>query len=155
MVSIFVRKVLTSKNDPGLLSATVVVRPAYQDCDPAGVVWHGNYFHFFDRARCALLDKLDYGYRIMEASGHVWPIVDTRVRYIKSATYEQDYEVDAILREWEYRLRIDYVMRDTQGVALVEAYTTQVAVEVATGELAIVPPEKLVESLRQQGIAVD
>ena len=154
-MSTVVRKVLTSRDDPGLLSATVVVRPSYQDCDPAGVVWHGNYFHFFDRARCALLDKLDYGYRAMEASGHLWPIIDTRVRYIHAATYEQDYEVDAMLREWEYRMKIDYVVRDTAGVAVVEAYTTQVAVEIATGELSIAPPGAFVESLRRQGIAVD
>lgn len=148
------RKVITSGNDSGLLSATVTIRPSYQDCDPAGVVWHGNYFHFFDRARCALLDKLEYGYRAMAAGGHVWPIVDTRVRYIRSATYEQDYEVDAILREWEYRMKIEYVVRDDSSDLLVEAYTTQVAVEVATGELSLAPPPALVAGLRRQGILV-
>ena len=136
------------------MRATVTVRPSYQDCDPAGVVWHGNYFHFFDRARCALLDKLEYGYRAMAAGGHVWPIVDTRVRYIRSATYEQDYEVDAILREWEYRMKIEYVVRDDSSDLLVEAYTTQVAVEVATGELSLAPPPALVAGLRRQGILV-
>jgi len=100
----------------------VDIRPAYQDADPAGVVWHGNYFHYFDTARCALLDKLDYGYRAMEESGHLWPIVDTRVRFIKSATYDQNITVTAVLREWEYRVKIDYTVRDDEEQSIAEGH---------------------------------
>ena len=64
------------------LEATVEVLVAYHDCDPAGVVWHGNYLRYFDKARCVLLDKINYGYIEMEKAGHVWPVIDANVRYL-------------------------------------------------------------------------
>ena len=136
-------------------SATVDIRPSYQDCDPAGVVWHGNYFHYFDTARVALLAKLDYGYRQMEASGYVFPVVDTRVRYLVPATYDQLIRVSATLREWEYRLKIEYEVRDAADKFVAEAYTIQVAVEIATGELCIGSPEPLLSRIVRAGLPID
>ncbi len=129
------------------LRASVSVKPPYQDADPAGVIWHGNYFRYFDAARCALLDRFDYGYRRMEECGHVWPIIDTRVRYLKPIRYDQAITVEASLIEWEFRLRIAYVISDEHGERLTEAYTIQVAVDAATGELCVGPPRALAERL--------
>ena len=137
------------------LSATVEIRPSYQDCDPAGVVWHGNYFHYFDTARVALLEHLDYGYRQMEDSGYLYPVIDTRVRYLGAATYDQLIQVKASLREWEYRLKIDYEVLDAAEKCITEAYTIQVAVEVASGELCIGSPEPLLSRIARAGLPVD
>ena len=49
--------------------ATVEITVPYHDCDPGGVVWHGNYLRYFDAARCALLDTISYGYLEMAAAG--------------------------------------------------------------------------------------
>ena len=138
-----------------ILSATVDIRPSYQDCDPAGVVWHGNYFHYFDAARVALLEQLDYGYRQMEESGYLYPVIDTRVRYLGAATYDQLLRVRASLREWEYRLKIDYEVLDDAGKCITEAYTIQVAVEMASGELCIGSPEPLLSRIARAGLPVD
>ena len=138
-----------------LLSAEVDIVPAYQDADPAGVVWHGNYFRYFDTARCALLDKLDYGYREMEDSGYLWPIIDTRVRYMKSATYDQPLRVTAMLSEWENRLKIVYEVLDKSGQCITEAYTMQAALEIATGEICLITPQPLVDRLAKLGIKAE
>ena len=137
-----------------ILSATVDVRPSYQDCDPAGVVWHGNYFHYFDAARVALLEQLEYGYRQMEDSGYLYPVIDTRVRYLGTATYDQPIRVRASLREWEYRLKIDYEVLDAADKCITEAYTIQVAVEMASGELCIGSPEPLLSRIARAGLPV-
>ena len=79
------------------LTATVSVTVPYQDADPAGVAWHGNYFRYFDLARCALLEIFDYGYERMAESGYVWPVVDTRVRYIRPIYYHQKIAIRATL----------------------------------------------------------
>ncbi|CAN5265507.1 acyl-CoA thioesterase [soil metagenome] len=129
------------------LEAIVSLRVPYQDADPAGVVWHGNYFRYFDAARCALLERIDYGYRRMAESGFLWPIVDTRVRYVRSLRYDQVIAVEAALLEWEYRLKIAYVIRDEAGVRLTEAYTVQVAVDIETGELCLGAPDALARRL--------
>ena len=40
------------------LQATVMLTVPFHDADPAGVAWHGNYFRYFDEARCAMLDRI-------------------------------------------------------------------------------------------------
>lgn len=136
-----------------LLEAKVSLKVPYQDADPAGVIWHGNYFRYFDAARCALLDVIDYGYRRMQESGYLWPIIDTRVRYARPIRYDQVIEVTAGLLEWEYRLKIGYEIRDGAGERLTRAYTVQVAVDERTGTLCLGPPAALVQRLAARGLA--
>ena len=97
------------------LTTTVSISVPFQDCDPAGVAWHGNYFRYFDTARCALLEQIDYSYRQMAESGFMWPIVDTRVKYIRAVSYDHIIHVTATLVEWEYRLKIEYEIHDDTG----------------------------------------
>lgn len=130
------------------LSATVEIRVPFQDADPAGVAWHGNYFRYFDTARCALLDRINYNYRQMAESGYLWPIVDTRVKYIRAVGYDHLIRVHAKLIEWEYRLKIEYKVYDEEGRCVTKGYTIQVAVEEATGELCIGTPATLTEKLQ-------
>ncbi len=138
---------------PNSLSATALVRVPFHDADPAGVVWHGNYFRYFDSARCALLELFDYGYQKMEESGYVWPVIDTRVRFIQPAYFDQLIKVTASLAEWEHRLKIDYLVQSESGERLAEAYTMQAAVDASTGELCLCSPPALLDRLAKlQGL---
>ena len=113
-----------------------------------GVVWHGNYFRYFEIAREALLNQFDYGYRQMKASGYVWPVVDTRVKYRDAVTFEQRIRVRAQIEEYENRLRIAYQIFDAQsGKRTTTGYTIQVAVEEATREMCFVSPAVLFERM--------
>ena len=49
----------------------ITLAPAFHDCDPMQVVWHGNYFKYFEIARCALLQRYDYDYPQMQESGYL------------------------------------------------------------------------------------
>jgi len=136
-----------------LLKANVQLRVPYQDADPGGIVWHGNYFRYFDMARVALLDQIDYGYRVMEESGYGWPIIDAQVRFVKAVVYDQRIEVEAWLEEFEYRLKIQYEVRSLDGDCLTKGWTTQVAVDMQTGELLLGSPDILLEKLAAVGIS--
>ena len=122
--------------------AEIEVSPAFHDLDPMDVVWHGNTLKYLELARCALLQSFDYDYRQMRESGYVWPIVDLRCKYVRSARYGQRLRVRAELTEWEMRMRIDYVIRDAETDDVVtRAHTLQVAVEIASGEMSYATPE--------------
>lgn len=129
------------------LQASVTLTVPFQDADPSGAAWHGNYFRYFDLARCALLDRLDYGYRAMAASGLVWPIVDTRVRFLRRVSFDDCLEVTATLEEWQYRLRINYVIHDDDGRRVTEGYTIQVPVDAVTGEMCFGTPAELYQHI--------
>lgn len=122
--------------------AEIEVSPAFHDLDPMDVVWHGHTLKYLELARCALLQSFDYDYPQMRESGYVWPIVDLRCKYVRSARYGQRLRVRAELTEWEMRMRIDYVIRDAETDEVVtRAHTLQVAVEIASGEMSYATPE--------------
>ena len=129
------------------LEATVEVLVAYHDCDPAGVVWHGNYLRYFDEARCVLLDKINYGYIEMEKAGHVWPVIDANVRYLKTVGFDEKIQVTARLEEYEYRLKLSYQVHNSAGALVTKGMTVQVAVNKETEKMCMGSPRVLFERL--------
>lgn len=111
------------QDDPRFRTCVTITVP-FHDVDAMGVVWHGNYFRYLEVAREQLLKQFDYGYRQMQASGYVWPIVDTRLKYISSVTFEQKIDVHAWVEEVENRLRIGYRIVDAEtGKRTTTGYT--------------------------------
>lgn len=127
---------------------TVPLTIPFHDVDMIGVAWHGHYAKYFEIARCALLEQLGYGYDAMRESGFLWPVIDMHVRYIKPVRFGQQVIVKAKLREWENRLLIEYVLTDAaSGHRLTKATTSQVAVDIKSGEMCFVSPPVLFERL--------
>lgn len=132
-----------------LLSTEVEMEIPFQDVDAMQVVWHGNYFRYFEAARSQLLRMITYDYSEMLASGFLWPIIETRVRFVRVVRYRQCISVNAALMEWENRLKIDYLIRDADSKArLTTGYTIQCAVDARNNELQLVSPPVLLEHLK-------
>ena len=130
------------------LTHEIQLVPAFHDVDSMDVVWHGHYVKYLEIARCALLDKFDYGYTRMRESGYSWPIVDLRMKYSRPATFDQALVVRAEIVEWENRLKLNYTIRDAEtGARLHTATSIQVAVDMATREMQYVCPRVLWERL--------
>ena len=130
------------------LSHEIEVVPPFFDIDSMGIVWHGHYVKYLELARCALLEKFDYGYTRMRESGYGWPVVDLRLKYSRPATFDQRLVVRAEIVEWENRLKMDYTIRDAAtGERIHSATSIQVAVDMATREMQYVCPRVLWERL--------
>jgi acyl-CoA thioester hydrolase len=133
------------------LSHAIEVVPAFYDIDPMEIVWHGHYVKYLEVARTALLAKFEYDYPRMRDSGYGWPIVDMRLKYVRPAQLGQRLTVRAEIVEWENRLRIQYLIRDTLSQAkLTQATTIQVAVDLKTREMLYVCPPVLWQRLGVQ-----
>jgi acyl-CoA thioester hydrolase len=127
-----------------LLEASAGLEVPFYDCDPAGIVWHGHYAKYLDLARCALLERIDYGYARMAESGYTWPVIDYWVRHIKPLHFGQRVTVQAWLQEWEVRLKVGYLISDAaSGARLCKGHTVQVAVRIDNGEMQLASPEIL------------
>lgn len=128
--------------------AEVELQVQFFDLDPMQIVWHGNYVKYLEVARCALLDKIDYNYEQMRDSGYMWPIIEMNLRYAGPAAFGQRLLLRAEIVEWENRLRIDYTIGDAaSGKRLNRATTTQVAVDLKSGEMCFVSPPVLFQKL--------
>ena len=133
---------------PSRWSVETDIQVQFFDLDPMQIVWHGNYVKYLEVARCALLDSIGYNYQQMQASGYAWPVIDLNLRYIGSATFGQRLRLRAEIVEYENRLKIDYLISDAEsGKRLNKASSTQVAVDIATGEMCFVSPAVLFEKL--------
>jgi acyl-CoA thioester hydrolase len=133
---------------PSRWSAEVEIQVQFYDLDPMQIVWHGNYVKYLEVARCALFDRIDYNYEQMRESGYAWPIIDLSLRYVGPAKFAQRLLLRADLVEWENRLKIDYLISDAAtGKRINRASTTQVAVEIASGEMCFVSPAILFDKL--------
>lgn len=132
------------------LTACVDIRVPFFDLDPAGVAWHGRYFQYFELARCALLEKVDYSYEEMQRSGYLWPVADTAVRYVRPLTLHQEARVTACLREWEMRIVVDYKIEDAQEEIYTRARTIQVPVDADTLELTLGSPQALIDNVERR-----
>jgi acyl-CoA thioester hydrolase len=123
----------------------------FHDVDSMEVVWHGHYAKYLEVARCEFLESFNYGYRAMKASGYAWPIIDMRTKYVKPIIFGQKIKVSCSLREWEYRLKVEYLITDAiTGEKLTKGYTCQAAIEISTGLMCFESPPILQELLIQK-----
>lgn len=132
----------------GTISCETDIEVPFFDVDLMEIVWHGHYAKYFEMARCALLDKIDYGYMKMRASGYAWPVIDLRIRYARPVKFSQKIRVQAQIVEWQHRLKITYQILDKEsGMRLARGYTTQVAVDMASNEMCYESPAILWQKL--------
>lgn len=132
-----------------LLSSEIEMEIPFQDVDAMQVVWHGNYFRYFEAARSRLLRQINYDYTEMRDSNYLWPIITAQVRFVQAARYRQRIIIEAALMEWVNRLKIDYLIRDADnGKRLTTGYTIQCAVDSVTHELQLVSPPVLMAHLK-------
>ncbi len=137
-----------NKPRPPLPHADIIVDVPFFDIDPMGVAWHGHYVKYCELARCALLETFDYNYRQMQESGYAWPVIELKLRYAKPAKLGQKLRVRATLREYELRLKIEFLITDaTTGSRLSKGYTIQVPVNIRTEVMLFGSPPILFEKL--------
>ena len=130
-----------------IVSATTEVEVTFNELDPMGVVWHGNYLAYLERARSALLSSIGYDYEQMVDSGYAWPIVDVRMKFVRSARLRDVLSIVANLVEYENRLRIRYEIRCGDD-RVFTAETTQVAVNMETNEMCFQSPAVLLDIMQ-------
>jgi acyl-CoA thioester hydrolase len=112
------------------------------------VVWHGNYFNYFEIGRRVLLEKIGYGYDEMEKSGYAFPVIEVSAKFTGSLRFRDKAHVKAILDEYENRLRIKYEIRNVQtGLLTTKGLSTQMAVDMRTNESCFVCPQILIDKV--------
>ncbi|UKI53502.1 MAG: acyl-CoA thioesterase [Treponema sp.] len=78
-----------------------VISAEFFDVDAMNVVWHGNYVKYMEVARCALLDKIGYGYKEMVKEGFAYPVTSVNLKYVRSLCFGDKATVKTYLVEYE------------------------------------------------------
>ncbi len=128
-----------------MIETTAKVRVRFSETDAMGVVYHANYFPWFEIARTQLLAEIGLPYRELQNSGYLLPVLEAQVAYRSSAHYDDEVEIHAMMKEFpRARIRIDYEVR--RGNVLLTTGHTVHAFMNREGA-AIRPPSFFLETL--------
>jgi acyl-CoA thioester hydrolase len=72
---------------------TINIRVRYAETDKMGVVYHANYFMWFEVGRCELLRTIGKSYRDLEADGIRLPVIEAHCEYRSPALYDDELVV--------------------------------------------------------------
>lgn len=108
------------------------VRVRYAETDQMGIVYHANYFVWFEVGRVELLRQLGFSYRDMEEQdGCGIAVIDARCRFKAPARYDDEIIVRTRLRLLrESLIQFEYdVLRADDETLLAEGGTTHIVVD--------------------------
>jgi acyl-CoA thioester hydrolase len=84
----------------------------YAETDMMGIVYHGNFFPWFEVGRTNLLKECGVPYRELEAQGYYLPVIELGAKYLRPALYDDTLTIITQLKERPLlRIRLDYEVR--------------------------------------------
>ncbi len=132
-------------------NSTITLRVRYAETDQMGVVYHANYFVWFEMGRVEFLRQLGFEYKQMEVVDdcHL-PVIEATCRYKAPARYDEVLALEtrlSALRSSVVRFAYRLVRPAPEGPQLLaEAETIHVAVDGKMQKRSL--PEKYAAKLR-------
>ena len=89
---------------------STTVRVRYGETDQMGVVYHGNYSHYFEVARTEWLRSLGITYKDMELSGIMLPVISLSIDFISPAKYDDILTIEVnLVKKPMVKIEFDYL----------------------------------------------
>ena len=85
----------------------IKIQLRYSDSDQMGVVYHGNYFSFFEQGRTDMLKSYGINYYDIEQKGYVFPVRDVDCTYFQSIKLGETIYCETIIKNIS-KVRIDF-----------------------------------------------
>jgi acyl-CoA thioester hydrolase len=130
-------------------TATVRFSIPLYDVDAMQLVWHGNYFKYFEDARDRLFRDAGIDlYQIAKEGGVVFPITRTQTKFVRPLRFRDEVECKATLVEAGCRIVFDFELRLADGGPVcTKARTEQAVVRISDGGLELSLPESVRSAL--------
>ena len=127
----------------------VKLQVPFFDLDPMQVVWHGNYFKYFEVARQALgaRSRIDI-YSYPEENGFIFPVIKTNCKHVHPLRFGDEFICKAILREARIKLIFDFEIRlISSGKLCARGRSEQVALRYPSMEMELAIPDDVQQAL--------
>jgi acyl-CoA thioester hydrolase len=133
----------------GLRRTAVRLRVPFCDVDSMQVVWHGNYFKYFDCAREALFKEAGLDLSKMYADDKIaFPVTRSQAKHVRPLRFRDEFDCSARVTESGCRLVIDFEIHLVDGGPLcTRGQTEQVAVRLPDGTLELGLPSFIQRAL--------
>lgn len=102
--------------------------PRYNETDQMGVIYHSNYFVWYEVGRTDFLEKFSMSYKDMEEMGVMLPVIEVNCKYKVSAKYADKLMVKTVIENLTpVRIKFSYIIeRETDNVLISEGFTEHV-----------------------------
>ena len=122
-----------------MLSATTSIKVRYQETDKVGIVYHANYFTWFEIARIELLDQMGCPYLDLEKKGYLLPVLTCSASFQSPAFFDDRLQVKVEIAKIPLvRIQASYEVR--RGSELLVTGQTEHAFVSRAGRV-VRPPE--------------
>jgi acyl-CoA thioester hydrolase len=91
-----------------MFTSEAKVRVRYAETDQMGVVYHSNFFLYYEVARAESIRELGYTYADMEKMGVIMPVVEVQSRFLRPALYDDLLTIKTILKELPVHHKIEF-----------------------------------------------
>ncbi|RMH69165.1 MAG: acyl-CoA thioesterase [Gemmatimonadetes bacterium] len=121
--------------------AQIHVRVRYAETDQMGIVYHANYFQWFEMGRTHLLREAGLPYKDLELAGFRLPVLEAHCKYLKPAHYDDLLRIESTLHEVQRAsLIINYTLFNAETETMLATGYTKHGVINQEGKLTRIPP---------------
>jgi acyl-CoA thioester hydrolase len=102
-------------------------RVSYAECTAGNHVYHSRYLDLVEVARGEFMRARGQSFLTWQERGWMFPIIETRVRYLRMARYDDLLDIEVRLTGLKgVRMNFGYVIRNSAGQPVVEAESLHV-----------------------------
>ncbi|MGO1368622.1 MAG: acyl-CoA thioesterase [Senegalia sp. (in: firmicutes)] len=107
------------------------IRARYSETDQMGVIYHANYFNWFEIGRTSFFRSLGYDYKKLENQGVLLPVIDVGCIYKISAKYDDEIIIETYVQKLKgVRIKYGYnIIRKEDNILLAKGYTLHAFVD--------------------------
>ena len=130
-----------------MFSTETQIRVRYAETDQMGVVYHANYFQYFEVARAESIRHLGFTYADMEKMGVIMPVIEVQCRYLRPAVYDDLLTVKVILKELPVHHKIEFHQEvyNSQSELLANGKIILYFMEAGTTKRTIMPEQLMLK----------
>ena len=143
---------MSSKHKELVATARITVR--FSDCDPLGIVWHGNYLKYFEDGREAFATKYNFDYHYFYDQGYSTPLVHAESTFKRPLRYRDVALVEVHFKKTDAaKIIFHYTMKlESTGEVICTGSTTQVFVTNGNMELSLIVPDFITDWMKEVGL---
>jgi acyl-CoA thioester hydrolase len=91
-----------------MFSSETKIRVRYAETDQMGVVYHSNFFLYYEVSRAESIRQLGFTYADMEKMGVIMPVVEVQSKFLQPALYDDLLTIKAILKEMPAHHKVEF-----------------------------------------------
>lgn len=117
-----------------MYTAETQIRVRYAETDQMGYVYYGHYAMYYEVARVEAMRQMGFSYRKLEEMGIMMPVLDSNIKYLKPAHYDELLTIKVIIPVMPTaKMNFTYEITNEKGELINQGETTLAFINMENG----------------------